>query len=283
MTAVRRRAARLTAGTRAVGGAVVAGAAAAVLSLAISAGSAAALPNPSAMPPLPSPVPSLVPVVSVPLPSTLPGIVGPPPSLVPSGALPLPTNSPPPATPGPTPAPTAAELPAIGFSAATEPQGSGRGRPSEPLAGSQVRTPGASREPSDPARPGADSGGRSSRRATLPPLLLAGIPLILIFGVVALQLAVGTTWLPVVRRSLGAADVAERDHPGQSGSRDRPLRGARRRQWTRAVVEESASWPPLVAPRGRDLQDFRPRAATDGGDEDPSAVGDPPAQAHSRP
>jgi hypothetical protein len=145
------------------------------------------LPLPTA-PPLPSlPLPS-VPVPSVPVPSIpVPSVPVPTP---PVPSLPLPSL--PAATNGPAPSGAAPSGSALGSPGLSVQPGSSA------LAGPSAAAGGAPGSVDDPTS--GDQGGSPFSFAL--PLLIAGIPLVIILLIVIAQVAGGAVWLPVIRRWL---------------------------------------------------------------------------------
>lgn len=155
------------------------------------------VPTPTVKLPTPTPkLPTIPPLPSLPLPTpTLP----PPPSL----PLPTPTLPPPPSLPVPTPT-----LPALSPSpsaSTTQPLPAGSTTPSlVPAAGpvSASASPTAA-QPSSPVDVGApDGGGLGALFDALAVPALVGVPIVILFAILATQLAVGAAWVPVIRRWL---------------------------------------------------------------------------------
>jgi hypothetical protein len=176
-----------------------------------------------ALPSLPVPLPSL-PVPTLPLPTLpLPTATVPPlPTLpLPTPTLPLPTPTLPPLPTLPIPTPTlpvstptlpiatatprqtasAQPTPSATPSPATSIVGAGAigsGTPVGPVVGQPVSASGV---PGGPLTPTIVDRG-SPFDSFVVPGLIVGVPLIIVLGILAAQLAVGAAWVPVIRRWL---------------------------------------------------------------------------------
>jgi hypothetical protein len=211
-----RPAARMRAGTRALGATGALAAASLMLALVgVPVVGAGLLPSPPiplpslpitlpSLPPLPLPtlpplpLPTLPPLPTPPLP-TLPMPTLPLPT-VPLPTVPVPTLPLPSGLPGPTSSPPAGS-PASSASAgpftSTAPAGPGLATPASSNAGGAVGSV---------EGPSADQG--PSPFQFVLPLIIAGIPIAVILLIVGLQVAGGAAWLPVIRRWLNRTPTA---------------------------------------------------------------------------